>query len=104
MAEKCFIYFSFSCFNEKLSENIIIQHITNGSYVWLEYAEKHWLDHVKGAAKALNSSTGPGLVSLILRHLDRWKEDDSIPAPAGGFDFGMGDYKEYSGSVFVFLR
>ncbi|RPA72434.1 hypothetical protein BJ508DRAFT_367261 [Ascobolus immersus RN42] len=104
MAERCMIYFSFSCFNDKQGENAIIQHITNGNYAWLDYSEKYWLDHVKGAAKALDSVSGPRLAKLILRHFEKWKEDGPLPMPVGGFDFGLGGYKIYSETVYAFLR
>lgn len=104
MAQRCFLYFSFDCFNERLNEDQIIQNIMNGNFSWLEYAEKYWLDHAKGATKALDSTYGPKLTGLIIKHIRRWSNDELPTGPTSGFDFGLGDYKAYSESVYTFLR
>lgn len=97
MALRCLIFLQFSCFRSDITEKEIAHYIRIGEYLWLEYAQAHWLEHVRLGSKA-NQDSLQRLDKALHYFLARWKKADaggySSPGNSNSSLFGFGAFKE----------
>lgn len=106
MAVRCLTFLQFSCFKRDLTENEITHYIRIGEYLWLEYAQAHWLDHVQSATKADHYSLQK-LNSALRCFFARWKTEDASGQQyfelSNGSVFGFGAFREISSETYHML-
>lgn len=106
MALRCLIFLQFSCFRPDITEKEIAHYIQIGEYLWLEYAQAHWLEHVRLGSKA-NQDSLQRLDSALLSFLARWKNTDatekSYHGTLDGSVFGLDALSEISSENYQLL-
>jgi hypothetical protein len=63
-------YLSFNCFRSEASDHDIELSILRGDYVFHDYAESQWLEHIKKCAPSLDSQALSGLCLEIVKFMD----------------------------------
>ena len=71
MATRCIVYFLFSCFSDGLTVEAIEGYIEQGEYLWLEYAQSHWLEHFRAACGVAENEMQT-LEPLLRAFVHRW--------------------------------
>jgi hypothetical protein len=101
MALRCLSYLQFSCFEPELTDDDVIHYIGNGSYIWLPYSEKYWLQHVRMATK-VDTRELRSLARSIRTFLNRWARDVNMIYSTCPHveDFGLAAFKEISSKVY----
>jgi hypothetical protein len=95
MAIRCLSFFQFACFEDDLDEDGIAVHIKRGDYLWLEYAESYWLEHVRAASK-VDPVHLPQLDESLTKFLVRWRRQGETTTLNFGRDFGFTSFKNRS--------
>lgn len=72
MATRCVVYFLFPCFSDGLTVEDIEGYIEQGEYMWLDYAQSHWLEHF-GAACGVAGNEMQTLERLLRAFVHRWR-------------------------------
>lgn len=80
MATRCLTYFLFSCFAEDITDEAIANYIEQGEYLWLDYAQSHWLEHLRAGCGVPDNEirTLEALVSPFVHRWGRSTEDSSL--------------------------
>ena len=106
MAIRCLTFLQFSCFKPDITEKEIAHYIGIGEYLWLEYAQAHWLEHVRLGSKADHGSL-QGLDIALRSFFGRWQKiDPSVQHYQGtleGSVFGFGALRNVSSDNYQLL-
>jgi hypothetical protein len=102
MAIRCLSYLRFPCFGAELDADDITAYIKSGDYLWLEYVESYWLEHVKAAGKA-DQTHLPELDEALTRVLLRWRRRGEARILNHDCDFGFISFKDHSPSSYKML-
>lgn len=106
MALRCLTFLQFSCFRPDITEKEIAHYIRIGEYLWLEYAQAHWLEHVRLGSKA-NQDSLQRLDNALHYFLARWKNTDataqSYHGTLDGSVFGLDALREISSENYQLL-
>lgn len=106
MAMRCLTFLQFSCFKRDITDNEITQYVGIGEYLWLEYAQAHWLEHVQLGSKADHDSL-QRLNNALRGFVVRWKKSGASEQPysetPNRFAFGFGALKEISLETYQML-
>jgi hypothetical protein len=101
LAITCLTYLRFDCFKKTLDCEEIATYINRGEYLWLDYAESNWLEHVKSASQVDVQNLDRLLSSLHLFVLD-WRRSDVAEDLSNilPFDFGFSAFRGNSLDVY----
>lgn len=106
MAMRCLTFLQFSCFKRDITDNEITQYVGIGEYLWLEYAQAHWLEHVQLGSKADHDSL-QRLNNALRGFVVRWKKSGASEQPysknSNSCAFGFGAFKEISSETYQML-
>jgi hypothetical protein len=104
LAVICLTYLRFDCFNKTLDYDEITTYINRGEYLWLNYAESNWLEHVKSASK-VDVQNLDHLCSSLSLFLSHWRRSDVTEDLANTFpfDFGFSVFREMAPDVYQVL-
>ncbi|MCJ1262628.1 hypothetical protein MMC22_002498 [Lobaria immixta] len=106
MALRCLTFLQFSCFRPDITEKKIAHYIRIGEYLWLEYAQTNWLEHVRLGGRA-NQDSLQRLDSALHSFLARWKNTDateqSYHGTLDGSMFGLDALREISSENYQLL-
>jgi hypothetical protein len=80
----------------------ITAYIKSGDYLWLEYVESYWLEHVKAAGKA-DQTHLPELDEALTRVLLRWRRCGEARTLNHDCNFGFTSFKDHSPSSYKML-
>ena len=105
MALRCLSFLQFRCFNANLTDEDITSHIKRGEYLWLEYAESSWLEHVRSG-----SNVEPDMLHklncFLQNFLVYWRREYTSTGcnPRKlNIDFGLTAFRELSPEVYQTL-
>src|SRR2546430_1087369 len=84
MAKLCMSYLTFDCFNPKLSDMDLLEHIKKGDYAFQEYAACNWIHHVESLKENWGVLQTPDCIFVydacsVLHERDKQAEHPEMP-------------------------
>lgn len=76
MSLHCLRYLQFFSLRPESTDDEIKADILRGEYLWLEYVESNWLDHIRSGSK-VDSVKLNELIHYLRQFLARWQKDAS---------------------------
>lgn len=105
MVTRCLAYLTFDCFRENLTTEAIAIYLEQGEYIWLDYVQCHWLEHLRAAIRESKEDVQT-LETLVRAVIHRWSRSAEIKPKVwdSSISFGFDCFKEHSPNVYEALR
>lgn len=105
MASRCLAYLNFDCFRKNLTTEAIANYLEQGEYLWLDYVQCCWLEHLRAAIKERNGDVRT-LETLVRAVIHRWIRSAEFESKIwnSSLSLGFDCFKERSPNVYEALR
>lgn len=96
MARRCLAYLTFDCFRENSTTEAISSYLEQGEYLWLDYVQCYWLEHLRAAIKECNGDVRT-LEPLVRAVVHRWGRSTNSDSNSwnSSVSFGFDCFREH---------
>lgn len=105
MASRCLTYLNFDCFRRNLTTEAITKYLEQGEYLWLDYVQCYWLEHLRAAIKERNGDVRT-LETLVHAVILRWRRSAELESKMwnSSLSLGFDCFKERSPNIYEALH